>query len=132
MAHPKDKIEKLRHDFEKVVAQYTATFLNQFELSENEGWWVGDRIGLDLFCFGDTSAISLDDMVFCIEEGVTYDEFLAHEDYCIKCGEYNLPTMNLQSWHKGAPRIPQSTFDKLDGFKKNLDDAIKDLKEKYY
>lgn len=131
MAHPKDKMETLRHDFEKAVAGYVAAFLKQFEIDEHYCWWVGDRVGLDVFCFEDISAISLPDMIFCVENGVTRKEFFEHEEYCVKCHEYNLPIMNLESWHKGCPRIPQSTFDRLDGLKKDLDDAIKNEQEKF-
>lgn len=131
MAHPKDKIETLRHDFEKAVAGYVAAFIKQFGLSKFYCYWVGDRIGMDVFCFDDYYAITLSDMIFCVENGVTYKEFMEHEDYCTKCREYNLPTMNLESWHKGCPRIPQSTFDRLAGLKKDLDDAIKNEQEKF-
>lgn len=131
MAHPKDKIETLRHDFEKAVAGYVAAFLKQFDLRGYYCYWVGDRIGVDLFCFNDQYAVNLDQMIYIVEEGVTYEEFVEWEDYCTKCREYNLPTMNLESWHKGCPRIPQSTFDRLDGLKKDLNEAIKNEQEKY-
>lgn len=131
MAKNTEQIKKLRKDFEKAVAGYVAAFLKQFELSEHYCWWVGDRIGIDVFCFEDISAINLADMIFCVENGVTRKEFFEHEEYCTKCLEYNLPTMNLESWHKGCPRIPQSTFDRLDGLKKDLKDAIKNEQEKF-
>lgn len=131
MAHPKDKIETLRHNFEKAVAGYVAAFIKQFDLNEKDCWWVGDRIGVDLFCFNDHFAVTLDNMIYIVEEGVTFEEFVKWEDYCTKCHEYNLPIMNLESWHKGCPRIPQSTFDRLDGLKHDLEDAVKNEQEKY-
>ena len=70
-------------------------------------------------------------MIYIVEECVTYEEFVEWEDYCTKCHEYNLPIMNIESWHKGCPRIKQSTFDRLDGLKKDLNEAIKNEQEKY-
>jgi len=126
-----EQIKKLRKDFEKAVAGYVAAFLKQFEIDKFYCYWVGDRIGVDLFCFNDQYAVNLDQMIYIVEEGVTYEEFVEWEDYCTKCHEYNLPIMNLESWHKGCPRIPQSTFDRLDGLKKDLDDTVKNEQEKY-
>lgn len=123
-------LEQMKVNFEKAVNDYVAAFLELFDLDEHDCWWVCDEVGRNLFCFYD-SAISLSDMIFCIHNNVSYDEFVEHEEYCIKCHEYNLPTMNIESWHKGCPCIPQSTFDKLDGLKKYLDDAIKNEKQKY-
>ena len=54
-----------------------------------------------------------------------YEEML---EYCCKCTEYNLPTMNLHAWHKGAPR---HDFTKLDALKKDLNDAIDNEKNKF-
>ncbi len=126
-----ENLEQMRKNFEKAVADYVAVFLKQFELDESDCWWVGDRIGVDNFCFGDFYAISLNEMIYCIENGVTYDEFVAHMDYLLKCDEYNFPLMNLKAWHTGAPRIPQETFDRLDGLKRDLDEAIKNEREKF-
>lgn len=121
--------ELLKKNFEDAVNAYVDAFLELFELNKRDSWWVCDRIGMDLFCFGDCHAISLDDIIYCVENGVTYDEFLEHEDYCVQCSHFNLPIINLKSWHDGAPRIPQERFDHLNALKKELDDAIKESKQ---
>ncbi len=115
---------QMREEFEKAVDAYVNAFTKQFGLDEKDCWWTGDRVGLDNFCFGDCHAISLDDMIYCVENGVTYDEYVAYVDYWIKCDEYNFPRMNLKSWHEGAPRIPDSTFSKLDTMKRDFEDLI--------
>ncbi len=104
---------KLHKRFNKIIEEYTNKFLEQFNLDSENCWWVGNRIGLDLFCFNDIYTIDLSDMIYCIEENVSYDEFIEHEDYCTKCNEYNFPIMNLQSWHKDAPRISKDFFNAL-------------------
>lgn len=118
----------LKENFEKAVNGYVAAFLELFELNEYDTWWVRDRIGVDMFCFNDLHAISLDEMIYCVENDVKHDEYLECEEYNVKCLEYNLPTINLESWHKGAQR---HNFDKLDALKKDLNDAIENEKNKF-
>ena len=122
-------LEQVRKDFEKAVDAYTDAFLRQFESEPLYSWWVGGRKGLDFFCFNDTSAITLADMVYVLENGVTYDEYLKYEDYCEHCHEYGFSVMNLRSWHEGAPRISKEAFDRLDEMKKDLNKAVSDIEE---
>ena len=116
----------MKKDFEKAVGSYVDAFLELFELNKRDCWWVGDRIGLDLFCFGDMYAMSLEEMVYIVENGVTFDEYLAYIDYNEKCAEFNLPTLNLRSWHEGAPRVSDATIQHLKMLKRSLEKAIKD------
>lgn len=123
-----EQMTEMRKNFEKAVTAYVAAFLKAWELNPADCWWVGDRVGCDLYCFGDLYAISLSDMIYVVENGVTYDEFLQLTDYLEKCDEYNLPKMNLQSWHKGAPR---HDFTRLDALKKQLEDAVEEAKKPF-
>ena len=120
--------ELLRKNFENAVNGYVAAFLELFEISEAYSWWVCDRIGMDLFCFNDLESISLDDMIYCVEHDIKHEEFWEYTEYNVKCIEYNLPTMNLESWHHGAQR---HSFEKLDAAKKALDEAIENEKNKF-
>lgn len=120
----KDKLQKLRDDYENAVIGYQYAFMQQFGIEDYDSWWVGDRIGIDNFCFGDIYAISLDNIIYCVENNVTYDEFVEHTDYWQKCADYDLPKMNLKAWHEGAPRVPQETFDRLDALRKEMTDLI--------
>ena len=99
---------RLRRNFEKAVGDYLAAFCEQFEIDPKDGWWVLDEIGTNLYCFGDINAIGLSDMIYCVENGVTYDEFMKWTDYNVDCLEFNLPNINLKSWHMGAPGIPKA------------------------
>lgn len=116
----------LKENFENAVNGYVAAFLELFEIDKSYTWWVRDRIGTDVFCFNDLHAIGLDEMIYCVENDIPYGEFLEWEEYNVKCSEYNLPTMNLNAWHKGAPR---HSFEKLDALKKELNEQIDKLKE---
>jgi len=119
-------LSNLRKAYEDAVVGYINAFVEQFDIDIRDTWWVGDRIGIDNFCFGDMYAISLDDIIYCVEHGVTYDEFVEHTDYWMRCDENNLPKMNLKSWHEGAPRVPQEVFDRLNALRKNISDLIEE------
>lgn len=118
----------LKENFESAVNAYVDAFLELFELGKSDTWWGRDRIGRDLFFFNDLHAISLDDIILCVEEGIKYDVFLEYEEYNVKCLDYNLSTMNLEAWWNEAPR---HDFSELDALKKDLEDAIKNEKEKF-
>lgn len=119
--------ELLKKNFENAVNAYVDAFLDLFKIGKSYTWWIRDRIGTDLFCFAE-HVISLDEMIYCVENDVRYDEFLEYEEYNVKCLDYNLNTMNLESWHMGAPR---HDFTKLDALKKDLENAIENGKNKF-
>jgi hypothetical protein len=70
----------------------------------------------------------MQDIVYCVENGVTSEEYEQWQDYGVKCAEYHLSILNLNAWHKGAPR---HDFTKLDAAKKALEDEIKNEKNKF-
>lgn len=124
-----ESVRKLRRDFERVVTGYVTTFSKLFELNQKDCWWVGDRIGLDLFCFGDMYYVTLDEMIYIVENGVTFDEYLAYIDYNEKCAEFKLNGLNLKSWHTGAPRVQEFTFARLSSLKKQIDDLCDEARK---
>lgn len=94
------------------------------------GFWIGNEVG-GVYCYGDCYHVDMEDIIYCVEHDVTSDEYLAHADYWLKCDEYNFKKLSLKAWHEGAPRIPQEAFDKLDALKKNLEEEIDNVKNKF-
>lgn len=117
----------LRERYEKAVMDYVNTLLQMWELDGHSGYFIGDEIG-GVYDIDGWITIGMQDVVYCVENNVTSKEVEEWQDYYIKCHDYNLPTMNLNAWHKGAPR---HNFSKLDAAKKNLDEAIKNEKNKF-
>ena len=115
----------LKEQYEKSVMSYVNTLLDMWELDAHYGSFISDEIG-GVYDYGDgIFTIDMQDIVYCVENGVTEKEYEEMLEYCVKCHEYNLPTMNLNAWHKGAPR---HDFTKLDALRKDLDDAIEKYK----
>ena len=124
----KAHIKLLKENYEKACNDYVQALLNLWDLDGYYGSWIGEDIG-GVYDYGDgIFTIGMQDIVYCVENGVTEKEYEEMLEYCVKCHEYNLPTMNLNAWHKGAPR---HDFTKLDAAKKALEDEIENEKNKF-
>ena len=119
--------ELLKKNYEKACNDYVAALLTLWELDSYYGFWIADEVG-GLYDYGDGCfTIDMCDIVYCVENNVKYNEFLEYQEYNVKCIDYNLHTMNLESWHKGAPR---NDFSKLDALRKELNDEIDKLNKR--
>ena len=124
----KANIKLLKENYEKACNDYVAALLSLWDYDGYYGYWIGDEVG-GVYDYGDgIFTIGMQDIVYCVENGVTEKEYEELLEYCCKCAEYNLPTMNLNAWHKGAPRYD---FTKLDKLKKDLENAIENEKNKF-
>lgn len=124
----KAHLKLLKENYEKACNDYVRSLLNLWDLDGFYGYWIGEEAG-GVYDYGDgIFTIGMQDIVYCVENGVTEKEYEELLEYCCKCAEYNLPKMNLNAWHKGAPR---HDFTKLDALKKDLDDAIENEKNKF-
>ena len=120
----------LKEDYEKACNAWMCELLNMWELSTLNGFGVGDEVG-GVYCHEAGLSLGMDDIIFCVEQGVPMDKYLEYVDYIEKCNEYGFNTLNLKSFVKGCPTVPKETFDKLDGLKKQLEECINDAKEKF-
>ena len=120
--------ELLKKNYEKACNDYVAALLALWELDSYYGFWISDEVG-GVYDYGDgIFTIGMQDIVYCVDNGVTEREYEEMLEYCVKCSEYNLPMINLNAWHNGAPR---HDFTKLDALKKDLDNAIENEKNKF-
>jgi hypothetical protein len=70
------------------------------------------------------------DGIVHIEMDAPEVEFLKWYSYNLDAHEFGFATPNFESWLKGCPRVSSETFNKLQGLKNDLDDAIKSEKQK--
>ena len=124
----KSHIKLLKENYEKACNDYVRALLALWNLDSHYGYWIGGEVG-GVYDYGDgIFTIGMCDIIYCVENSVTEKEYEEMLEYCIKCSEYNLPKMNLNAWHKGAPK---HDFTKLDALRKDLDDAIDNEKNKF-
>lgn len=120
----------LRDKFENACEAYRHTLEKMWELNPVDGYWIGDEVG-GLYDNGGYVTIGLLDMVYCIENGITLVEFLKWSDYCTDADEFGFSLLNLRAWHLGAPRVPDSTFEKLRKMKKEFVDFAEQERGKF-
>lgn len=116
---------KLRKQFENVCQSYLRGLDRLW--GKQYGYWIGDEIG-GMWDNGDL-AISLLDIIFIVERDITYSEVSEWQDYCAKAGEYGQPTINLMSWHNGAPRLTDEDFEELRKLKEKIMGIIDETKD---
>jgi hypothetical protein len=120
----KAHIKLLKENYKKACNDYVAALLTLWNIDRKCGYWIGDDVG-GVYDIDGWITLDMQEIVYCVENNIMSEEVDEWQNYYIKCHEYNLPTMNLNAWHKGAPR---HDFTKLDALKKDLNDTIEEYK----
>ena len=116
----------LKENYEKACNGYLVALLNFWEWDGCYGFWVSDVVG-GTFIYGDDIALTMEDIIYCVENEITEHQYYRYHDYCLKCSEYNFSISSIQAYFNGCPQIPQTTFDKLDAEKKELKKVLMTL-----
>ena len=122
--------EQLRNNYENACNAYVKELEKMWELGEDSGWWAGDAVG-EVYCFLDTETLRMDEIITCVEENVSIDEYFKWSEYNTFANEFNQNIINLKSWLMGCPRLSEKEIANLKKLKQDLDDAIKLYKEKF-
>ena len=93
--------------------------LKEWELDSGYGYWIGGIVG-GLYDYNGYITIDMVDAVYCIKNNISRDTYNEYVDYNVRCMQNNLTTMNLNSYIKGAPRVTEETFNKIDELKKEI------------
>ena len=124
MAKTKQAIlQQLKKDYEAACNGYLSELLRMWELDAHYGYWNSDEPGT-IYHYGETHNLTMEDIIYIVENDIEEDEVLAWEDYCLDAYEFKFATPNLRAWHMGCPRTSQETFEKLRSMKQELNDAI--------
>lgn len=93
--------------------------LKEWELDSGYGYWIGDIVG-GLYDYDGYITIDMVDAVYCIKNNISRDTYNEYVDYNVRCIQNNMTTMNLNSYIKGAPRVTEETFNKIEKLKKEI------------
>lgn len=131
MEKTKDAVKRqLKEQWKQACNGYLVELLRMWGLDGFYGYWIGDEVG-GVYDYGDGMfTISMDDIIYCVEDDIEEDEVLAWEDYCLDAHEFGFDIPNLRSWHRGCPRTPKKTFDHLRELKANLAKAVEEEKDR--
>lgn len=130
MARPKEKIAMLRQNFEKAVDDYLTAFLKQMDWDRFYGYWIADDC-TGIYDYGDRHFISLADIIYSVDNNVANEELAECEEYNVWATNNGQNTINLASWHKGYRGVPKEGREKIDKLRMELNELIKETKEKY-
>ena len=120
----------LKEQYEKACNGYLVELLRMWELNAHYGYWIGDEVG-GLYDYGDGMiTISMDNIIYCVENDVTQEQYMEWQDYNSEAYEFGFDTPNLRSWIMGCPRTPPDVFEKLRKLKADLGDAIEEEKKR--
>ena len=119
----------LRCEFAVACNGYLCELLRMWELDAHYGYWNSDEPGT-IYHYGETHNLTMDDIIYIVENDIEENEVLAWEDYCLDAHEFGFDIPNLRSWHRGCPRTSKETFDALRLMKNELATAVEEEKER--
>ncbi len=130
MEKTKDAVKRqLKEQWKQVCNGYLVELLRMWELDAHYGYWVDDEHGT-MYCYGETHNLTMEEIIYIVENDIEEAEILSWEDYCLDAHGFGFDIPNLRSWHRGCPRAPQETFDRLRQLKADLDKAVEEEKQR--
>lgn len=115
--------EQLKAAYDKACNDYLNELLKMWELDAYYGFWNSDQPGT-IYHYGETHDLTMDEIIFCVDNSVPEDEVLAWEDYCLDAMEFGFNTPSLDAWHHGYPRVEPIVFERLRKMKQAVEDAV--------
>lgn len=118
------KKDVLKRNYELVAKDYAKALCHQWHISIKDFGWIGEIGGA--CCFNDDLFLDLQDVIYCVDNDIDINMVRQWTDYCIWAHDYNFNVPNLQSWHKGCPRVSIPSQIKIT----QMHDELKSLIEK--
>ena len=131
MEKTKDSIKKmLKEQYEKACNGYLCELLRMWELDAHYGYWIGEEVGGVLDYGSGMFTINIDDIIYCVENDVTHQQYMEWQEYICDAAEFGFDTPNLRSWMRGCPRTSAETFERLRALKADLNNAVEEEKQR--
>lgn len=122
--------QTLKENYENACNAYVKELEKMWDLGEDSGWWAADEVG-GVYCFLDTEALRMDELITCVEKKVSMDEYFKWSGYNDFARDFNQNQISLESWLKGCPRLSDKEIAHLKKLRKEFDDAVNSYKEKF-
>jgi len=128
-------IQELSKQYDEICDKYLKHLNAMWDVSY--GYWVAEERG-GLYCFNDEYAITMENIKYSVENGVSYDEFLEWNEYENFIANYGGNHINLKSWHNGYHGIPleereriMMEHEKIEEMKREFEKQVSELTSKY-
>lgn len=130
MEKTKDSIkQKLKEQWKNACNGYLVELLRMWELDAHYGYWNSDQPGT-IYHYGETHNLSMEDIMYIVDNDIEEDEVLEWEDYYLNAHEFGFTMPNLRAWHMGCPRTSKEVFDKLFAMKLDLEKAVEEERDR--
>lgn len=123
----KTNIHTLKENYEKACNEYLRAFCYQYELQCEEDAWVAGGVGT-IALIGDYY-IDFQNMIYMLDNGVAFEEFLRWYDYSLDAHDLGLDTPNFTSWCKGCPRLTEKQIQEIKDKRQELKELIDEYKK---
>ena len=120
---------ELKEAYEKVCNNYRDELLRMWELDGHYGYWNSDEPGT-IYHYGEVHNLTMEEIVYIVDNDIEEAEVMVWEDYTLDALEFGFDVPNLMAWHRGCPRIPNATFDRLRQMKADLEKFVDDEKDR--
>ena len=120
---------ELKKAYETMCNNYRDELLRMWELDGHYGYWNSDEPGT-IYHYGEVHNLTMEEIIYIVDNDIEESEVMAWEDYTIDAIEFGFDTPNLMAWHRGCPRIPNATFDRLRQMKADLEKLVDDEKDR--
>lgn len=117
----------LKQQFEALCNEYVNALKKILDCDNH--YWIADDIGGVLCLNEDCYFLSLNDVRYIVDNEIKLEEVDAWYEYNTRLGmiSSDIPTINLESWHKGCPRRSEEKIKELEELHKKTLDARKIL-----
>lgn len=121
----------LARRYKDICNEYLVAFCNNYDLRvETDDVWVAGDVGT-IACLSDYYFDFHDVIKYAVDNDLhDWDDLIRWYDYTLFASEFNQTIPNFKSWCKGCPRLNEQEQQRLVNLKKDLQDAIKDYKER--
>lgn len=116
----------LKQKFNALCEEYRKAFVEYYFTEEEDGvqaesWWISDEPG-GVLCVNDDVFFGFDEMRYCIDNEVEYEDLVEWYDYTLRLGliDEAIPTPNLTSWLKGCPRYSEEQLQEIEKGKRKV------------
>ena len=131
MKKTKDAVKRqLKEQWKKACNGFLVELLRMWELDAYYCYWIGEEVGGVLDYGSGMFTISMDDIIYCVENDVTQQQYMEWQEYICDASEFGFDTPNLRSFVRGCPRTSAETFKHLREIKEMLDEAVQEEKKR--
>ena len=122
----------LKRQYENACNDYLVELANMWEIHNiGYGFWVGGDVGGTYSFNDDILFIDMNNLRYCVENDVLYDEYSEWLEYCVWASDFNQPIPSLDAWHNGCKRVDAESRERISTMHHELMKACDELNEKF-